>query len=79
MRQNLHTGKIFLNISAKYRVPLCYMKMARIFQQCTNCFEKESSVTNVAGLVNSFGTDKKLTPNIFSSKIRHENEFLKMD
>jgi hypothetical protein len=54
MRQNLHTGKIFLNISAKYRVS--YTKMARIFQQCTNNFEKESSVTTVAGLVNSFGT-----------------------
>jgi hypothetical protein len=58
MRQNLHTGQIFLSISAKYRV--YYMKMAQIFQQCANCFEKESSVTTVAGL----GT-KKLTPNIF--------------
>jgi hypothetical protein len=40
MRQNLHTGKIFLNISAKYRVPVYYMNMARIFQQRANCFEK---------------------------------------
>jgi hypothetical protein len=49
-------GKIFLNISAKYRV--YYMQIARLFQQCTNWFEKESSVTNVAGLpvVNSYGT-----------------------
>jgi hypothetical protein len=31
------------------------MKMVRIFQQCTNCFEKESSLTTVAGLVNRFG------------------------
>jgi hypothetical protein len=54
MRQNLNIGKIFLNISAKYRV--YYLKIARIFQQCTNCCEKESSVTTVAGLVNSFGT-----------------------
>jgi hypothetical protein len=55
MRQNLHTGKIFLSISAKYKV--YYMKMARIFQQCANCFEIESSVTTAAGLhvVNSFG------------------------
>jgi hypothetical protein len=29
MRKHLHTGKIFLNISAKYRV--YYIKMARIF------------------------------------------------
>jgi hypothetical protein len=36
--------------------------MARIFQQCAYCFEKESCVTTVAGLVNSFG------------KIRHEND-----
>jgi hypothetical protein len=50
MHQNLHTGKIVLNISAKYGV--YYMKITRIFQQCTNCFEKESSVTTVAGLVN---------------------------
>jgi hypothetical protein len=54
MRQNLHTGKIFLKISAKYRG--YYMKMAQISQQCTNCFEKESSVTTVAGLDNSFWT-----------------------
>jgi hypothetical protein len=54
MRQNLHTGNIFLNISAKYRV--YYMKMARIFQQRTTCFEKESFVTTVAVLVNSSGT-----------------------
>jgi hypothetical protein len=66
MRQNLHTAKIFLSISAKYRV--YYMKMARIFQQCTNCLEKESSVDTVAGLVDRFGT-----PNILKSKIRHEN------
>jgi hypothetical protein len=32
------------------------MKMARIFQQCANCFEKESSVDTVAGLANRFGT-----------------------
>jgi hypothetical protein len=57
MRQNLHTGKIFLSISAKYRVPVYYMKMARIiFQQCVNCLEKESSVDTVAVLVNRFGT-----------------------
>jgi hypothetical protein len=53
MRQNLHTGKNFLSNSAKYRV--YYMKMARIVQQCINCFEKESSVDTVAGLVNRFG------------------------
>jgi hypothetical protein len=54
MHQNLHTGKIFLSISAKYGV--YFMKTARIFQQCTSCFEKESSVDTVAGLVNRFGT-----------------------
>jgi hypothetical protein len=32
------------------------------------------SVTTVAGLVNSFGINKKLTLNIFPSKIRHEND-----
>jgi hypothetical protein len=54
MRQNVHTGKIFISITAKYRV--YFKKMARIFQQCTNCFDKESSVDTVAGLVNRFGT-----------------------
>jgi hypothetical protein len=54
MRQHIRTGKIFLSISAKYRV--YYMKMARISQQCANCFEKESCVNTVAGLVNRFGT-----------------------
>jgi hypothetical protein len=54
MRQNLHTGKMFLSISAKYKV--YYMKMARIFQQCAHWFEKESCVNAVAGLVNRFGT-----------------------
>jgi hypothetical protein len=54
MRQNLHTGRILLSISAKYRV--YYMKMTGIFQQCANCYEKESSVDTVAGLVNRFGT-----------------------
>jgi hypothetical protein len=63
MRQNLHTGKIFLRISAKYRV--YNMKMARIFQQCANCFEKESSIDTGAGLVTILGLNKKLTPNIF--------------
>jgi hypothetical protein len=57
MRQNLHTGKNFLSNLAKHRV--YYMKMARIFQQCANCFEKDSCVNTVAGLGNS-----KLTPNI---------------
>jgi hypothetical protein len=33
------------------KAPKFILKMARIFQQCTNCFEKESSVTTVAGLV----------------------------
>jgi hypothetical protein len=50
MCQNLHTGQNFLSNSAKYRV--YYMKKGRIFQQCTNCFEKESSVDTVAGLEN---------------------------
>jgi hypothetical protein len=54
MRQNLHTGKILLSISAKYRE--YYMNIARIFQQCANCFEKESSVDTVAGIVNRFGS-----------------------
>jgi hypothetical protein len=54
MRQNLHTGKNFLSNLAKHRE--YHMKMARIFQQCANCFEKESWVNTVAGLVNSFGT-----------------------
>jgi hypothetical protein len=54
MRQNVHTGKMFLSISAKYRV--YYMKMARIFQQCVKCFEKESCVNTEAGLINRFGT-----------------------
>jgi hypothetical protein len=54
MRQNLHTGKIFLSFSEKYRV--YYMKMARFFNSVhANCFEKESSVDTVAGLVNRFG------------------------
>jgi hypothetical protein len=52
MRQKLHTGKNILSSSAKYRV--YYMKITRIFQQCTNCFEKVSCA-NVAGLVNRFG------------------------
>jgi hypothetical protein len=30
-------------------------KMARIFQQCANCLEKESSLDTVSGLVNRFG------------------------
>jgi hypothetical protein len=51
---NLHTDKMFLIISAKYRV--YHMKMAGIFQQRTNCFEKESCVNTVAGLVKRFGT-----------------------
>jgi hypothetical protein len=63
MRKYLHTSKIFVNISAKCRV--YYMKTARIFQQCTNCFEKDSSVTSVAGLVNSYGTYKKMELDIF--------------
>jgi hypothetical protein len=71
MRQNLHTGEIFLNISAKYSV--YYMKIARIFQQCTNWFEKESSVTTVAGLVNSFGNQQKIYTEHLLSKIRHES------
>jgi hypothetical protein len=54
MRQTLYTGKIFLSNSAKYRI--FYMKMAQIFQQCTNCCEKEASVDTVAGSVNRFGT-----------------------
>jgi hypothetical protein len=33
------------------------MKMARIFLQCENCFEKESCVNTVAGLVNRLGTN----------------------
>jgi hypothetical protein len=32
------------------------MKMARIFQQCTNCFEKGPSIDTAAELVYSFGT-----------------------
>jgi hypothetical protein len=48
MRQNVHTGKIFISISAKYGV--YFMKMAQIFQQCANCLEKESSVTTHLGL-----------------------------
>jgi hypothetical protein len=43
------------------------MKMARIFQQCAKCFEKESSVTTVAGLVNSFGT--RVVDEIFCREI----------
>jgi hypothetical protein len=38
MRQNLHTGKIFLSMSANYRV--YYIKMARIFQQCAIALKK---------------------------------------
>jgi hypothetical protein len=64
MRQNLHTGEIFLSISAKYRECILYENGAD-FQQCANCFEKESSLDTVCGLVNRFGT-----PNIFESKIR---------
>jgi hypothetical protein len=51
MRINLHTSK---NLLSKHKV--YYMKMARIFQQCANCFKKESCVNTVAPLVNSFGT-----------------------
>jgi hypothetical protein len=58
MRQNLHTVNMFLSISAKYRV-YC-MKMTRIIQQCANCFEKESCVNTVAGLVNRFETYYKI-------------------
>jgi hypothetical protein len=43
MRQNLYTGKIVLSNSAKYRV--FYMKMGRIFQQCTNCCKKQDYLT----------------------------------
>jgi hypothetical protein len=58
MRQNLYTGKIFLSNSAKYKV-FC-MKMARIFRQCRNCCEKESSFDTVAVLVNRFGKAMKV-------------------
>jgi hypothetical protein len=54
MRQNLNFGKNFLSNLAEHRV--YYMKMARIFQQCANFFEKKSCVNTVAGLVNRFGT-----------------------
>jgi hypothetical protein len=43
MSQNLYTGNFFLCNSAKYRV--FYLQMAPIFQQCTNCFEKQDLLT----------------------------------
>jgi hypothetical protein len=48
MLQNLHPGKIFLSISAKYRVYYEYMKMAQLFQQCAL---KRVFVTTLAGLL----------------------------
>jgi hypothetical protein len=45
MRQNLHTGKNFLSNLTKHRE--YYMKMAWIFQQCANCFEKEACINTV--------------------------------
>jgi hypothetical protein len=53
-RLNAPKFKHWYNISqhfSKIWSTVYYMKMVRIFQQCTNCFEKESSVTTVAGLV----------------------------
>jgi hypothetical protein len=47
MRQNLHTGKIFLSISAKNSADL-----STVYK----FFEKESFVDTIAGLNNRFET-----------------------
>jgi hypothetical protein len=43
MQQNVYTGKNFLSNAAKYRV-FC-IKMVRIFQQCSNRYEKQDLLT----------------------------------